>query len=136
MNQLAGNRLKMWLVVVGVFVLGCVTGASLDGVYRSLADGGRHYGRRHDGERGDFLEKLRRDLNLNDTQAAQVRAILDETRNEYRKLREEARPRHDAMRQNSRSLIRAVLTPEQQLIFDAKVAERDARHQERKRSEP
>ncbi len=135
MNQLAGNRLKMWLVVVGVFLLGGVTGASLDGVYRSQADGGRRHWGRRGGER-DLLEKLRRELNLNDTQAAQVRAILDETRNEYRKLRDEARPRHDAMRQNSRSRIRAVLTPEQQLIFDAKVAERDARHQERKRSEP
>lgn len=136
MNRLAQTRLKMWLVVVGVFVLGCVTGAALSGVYRSRADGGRY--RMHDGRgaRGDIFEKLRRDLNLNDEQAGRVRVILDETRSEFRNLRAEARPRYDAIRQNSRTRIRAVLTPEQQQIFDAKAAERDAKHQERERSEP
>lgn len=136
MNRLIITRMKMWLVVVGVFVLGCVTGASLAGVYRSQADDGR----RHEGgsrrQRGEFLEKLRRDLNLNDTQAEQVRVILGETRNEFDKLRAESRPRYDTMRQLSRARIRAVLTPEQQQLFDAKVAERDARHKERERSEP
>lgn len=137
MNRLTGTRLKMWLVVVVVFVLGCVTGASLSGVYRSRADGRRQ--RMHDGrhgERGDMFEKMRRDLNLNDGQAAQVRAILDETRREFHKLRAEARPHYDAIRQNSRARIRTVLTPEQQQIFDAKAAERDAKHKERERSEP
>jgi len=137
MNSITGTRLKMWLVVLGVFVLGCVTGASLSGVYRSRADGGRqrmHNGRH--GEERDIFEKMRRDLNLNDGQATQVRAILEETRGEFRKLRAEARPRYDAIRQNSRLRIRAVLTPEQQQIFDAKAAERDAKHRERERSEP
>ncbi|HVF87219.1 MAG TPA: hypothetical protein VM866_06505 [Pyrinomonadaceae bacterium] len=135
MNQLAGTRLKMWLVIVGVFVLGCVTGASLDGVYRLRGDG--HQGRRErHGQRGDFFEKMRRDLNLNDEQALQVRAILDETRGEFDKLSAEARPRYDAIRENSQTRIRAVLTPEQRQIFDAKTAERDARHKKRERAEP
>lgn len=136
MNQLTGTRLKMWLIVIGVFVLGCVTGASLDSVYRSQAGGGRQgmHGRR--GDKGDFFEKMRRDLNLNDEQAAQVRAILDETRNDYRTLREEARPRFDAIRENGRMRIRAVLTLEQRQIFDAKAVERDARHKAREHSMP
>jgi Spy/CpxP family protein refolding chaperone len=37
------------------------------------------------------------------------------------------RPRYDAIRQNARTRIRALLTPEQQQRFDVKVAERDAR---------
>jgi Spy/CpxP family protein refolding chaperone len=136
MNQLAGTRLKMWLVIVGVFVLGCVTGASLGGVYRSRGDGGRQHGERERrGDKGDFFEKMRRELNLNDDQAAQVRLILDETRAEFDKLRGEARPRYDAIRENSQTRIRAVLTPEQRQIFDAKTAERDARHKKRERSE-
>ena len=135
MNQLAGTRLKIWLVIVGVFVLGCVTGASLDGVYRSRGDEERHGSRGRRGEKGDFFEKMRRDLNLNDEQALQVRSILDETRGEFDKLRSEARPRYDAIRENSQTRIRAVLTPAQQQIFDAKAAERDARHKRRERSE-
>ncbi|MCP9495256.1 MAG: periplasmic heavy metal sensor [Pyrinomonadaceae bacterium MAG19_C2-C3] len=121
MNRLTGNKLKIWLVIVLVFVLGCVTGASLVGVYRSQFGGGRE---RH---RSDVFERLRRDLNLSDKQAAQVRAVLDETREEYRRLRAEARPRYDRIRDDGRTRIRAVLTAEQQKIFDLKVAERDAR---------
>jgi len=134
MNSLTPTRLKTWSVVVIVFVLGCVTGASLDGVYRSRAGGGAHHDRQ--GSKGDMFERLRRDLNLNDEQATRVRAILDETRDEYRRLRAEARPRYDQIRERGRASIRDVLTPEQQIIFDAKIAERDARHKNRNRSEP
>ena len=134
MNSLTPTRLKTWSVVVIVFVLGCVTGASLDGVYRSRAGGGMHRDRQ--GGKGDMFERLRRDLNLNDEQATRVRAILDETRDEYRRLRAEARPRYDQIRERGRASIRDVLTPEQQIIFDAKIAERDARHKNRNRSEP
>ena len=134
MNSLTPTRLKTWSVVVIVFVLGCVTGASLDGVYRSRAGGGMHRDRQ--GGKGDMFERLRRDLNLNDEQATRVRAILDETRDEYRRLRAEARPRYDQIRERGRTSIRDVLTPEQQIIFDAKIAERDARHKNRNRSEP
>lgn len=134
MNPLTLTRLKTWSVVVIVFVLGCVTGASLDGVYRSRAGGSGMHGDRRAG-RGDMFERLRRDLDLNDEQATRVRAILDETRDEFRRLRAEARPRYDQIRERGRDSIRAVLTGEQQKIFDAKVAERDARRETRDRSE-
>ncbi|HEY0077232.1 MAG TPA: hypothetical protein VGB73_01190 [Pyrinomonadaceae bacterium] len=131
------NHLKIWLVIVVVFALGCVTGASLDSVYRMrAADGGRHEGR-GGGRRGkgDVFERMKRDLNLNEQQSTEIRAILDETRNGYRALRSEVRPRYDALRQNSRTRIRALLNPEQQKLFDAKVAEHDARDARRDRED-
>ena len=76
-----------------------------------------------------MFEKMRHDLELNEQQSAEVRRILDETRNEYRSLRSEARPRFDAIRQSARTRIRALLTPEQQQRFDARVAEMDARRE-------
>ena len=127
------TRLKIWLVVVGVFALGGVTGASLDSAYRLQASGeGREVRRR---DKGAIFEQMRRDLSLSDEQARQVRAVLDETRDEYRALGAECRPRYDAIRQKGRARIRAVLTPEQQQIFDAKAAERDARRDREKRDE-
>lgn len=114
------TRLKIWLVIVGVFLLGGVTGAALDSIYRLRARGvervyeGRGGGRRHKEER--LFEEMKRDLGLTDEQAGQIRAILDETRNQYRAARAAAGER-----------IRALLTPEQQQKFDAKKAERDAR---------
>ncbi|MFH3579684.1 hypothetical protein WAH98_22235, partial [Acinetobacter baumannii] len=73
-----------------------------------------------------FFEQLRRDLNLTEEQAAQIRQILDQTRDEFRRLRAEVRPRYDAIRQNADARIRAVLTPEQRARFDAIVAQKEA----------
>ncbi|HEY0098888.1 MAG TPA: hypothetical protein VGB76_08030 [Pyrinomonadaceae bacterium] len=120
-------RLKILLVLLGVFILGGVTGASLDSLYRLR--GRSHEGRQGRGHRGrdDMFEKMRRDLNLSEQQATEIRAILDQTRNDYRALRTEVRPRYDAVRQQARTRIRALLTPEQQKRFDERAAERDAR---------
>jgi len=70
--------------------------------------------------------KLRRDLNLTDEQMKSVSAILDETRNEYKQLKTELKPRFDEPRQKARTRIRALLSPEQQQKFDAMVAQQDA----------
>lgn len=126
MTPRAQTRLKIWLVILGVFVLGGLTGAALDSVYRLKASGGRGGGE----VRRDRMERMKSDLNLTDSQAEQIRAILDQTRNEYQALRKEVRPRYDALRQQARIKIRALLTPEQQQKFDAKVAEHDARRNE------
>ena len=130
MTPRANTRLKIWLVVVGVFILGGVTGASLDSLYRLRASGNGRSGEMRGGERRnkeDVFDRMKRDLNLSDQQATEIRSILDQARNEYRQLRTEVRPRYDAARQNARTKIRALLTPEQQQKFDAKVAEHDAR---------
>jgi Spy/CpxP family protein refolding chaperone len=122
---------KIWLAVVGVFVLGLVTGFSLDSVYRLRAGNPSRSDKRED----RVFERMKRDLDLNEQQATQIRAILDQTREEYRQLRAEVRPRYDAVRQNARTKIRALLTPEQQQKFDAKVAERDARRDDEDKGE-
>jgi Spy/CpxP family protein refolding chaperone len=127
------TRLKIWMVVVGVFVLGCVTGASLDSLYRLRAGGGER--RERGRERGDVFEEMKKDLNLSDQQATGIRAIIEQSREEYRALRNEVRPRYDAVRTGARARIRALLTPEQQQRFDAKIAEKDARREEGKRRE-
>ncbi|MDQ5839037.1 MAG: hypothetical protein M3379_19845 [Acidobacteriota bacterium] len=127
------TRLKIWLVVVGVFALGCLSGVALDGAYR-LRAAGRDRAGEH-GRRGgqDIFERMRSDLSLTDEQARQVKTVLDETRDEFRTLSAECRPRYDAIRQKGRERIRALLTPEQQQRFDAKVAERDARERDREK---
>ncbi len=129
MTERGRTLVKIWLAVVGVFALGCVTGISLDSVYRLRAGGMRQEARgaKRDNE---VFERMKHDLNLNEQQATQIRAILDQTREEYRQLRVEVRPRYDTVRQNARAKIRALLTPEQQQKFDAKVAEHDARRDE------
>lgn len=130
MTVTARTRLKIWLVLIVVFVLGSVTGAALTGLYRSRASGDRPEARERAMQ--ERFEKMRRELSLTDQQTTAVRAILDETRNDYRALRTELKPRFEEPRQKARTRIRALLSPEQQQKFDAMVAQQDARHDEEK----
>ena len=120
------TTLKIWLVLVAVFLLGSVTGAALTGLYRSRASGGREA--RERGKHEQRFEKIKQELSLTDQQATDVRTILDQTRNEYRSLREEMRPRFEEPRMRARTKIRALLNAEQQKKFDALVAQQDAEH--------
>jgi Spy/CpxP family protein refolding chaperone len=127
------TTLKIWLVLLAVFVLGSVTGAALTGLYRSRAAGGGS-AEAHERAMHERFEKMRAELNLTDQQTASVRTILDETRNEYRALRTELRPRFEEPRMKARARIRALLTSEQQQKFDAMVAQQDAQHDEEQKS--
>ena len=80
------------------------------------------------------FEKMRTELNLTDEQTKAVHAIIDETRNEYRALRTELRPRFEEPRQKARARIRALLTPEQQQKFDGMIAQQDAQRDEQQKS--
>lgn len=123
MTMQGHTTLKVWLVLVVVFVLGTFTGAftvgAVTGFYHSMAHSDRNAPH-------DRFEKMRRDLNLTEDQTKSVSTILDETRNEYRSLRAELRPRFEEPRQKARTKIRALLTPDQQQKFDAMVAQQDA----------
>ena len=118
------TTLKIWLVLVAVFLLGSVTGAALTGLYRSRASAGRNG--RDRGKHEQRFEKMRQELNLTEQQATDVRTILDQTRNDYRALREELRPRFEEPRLRARTKIRALLNVEQQKKFDALAAQQDA----------
>jgi len=129
MTEISRIRLKMWLVLLGVFILGSATGAAFTGLYRSRASGPEARER----AMHELFENMRRELNLTDEQTTAVRAIIDETRNEYCALRTELRPRFEEPRQKARARIRALLAPEQQQKFDVMVAQQDAQHEEDKK---
>ena len=120
MNPQGRTTLKVWLVLVVVFLLGSLTGGAVTGFYRSMSRPNR-------GEPRE--EKLRRDLGLTGEQMKAVTAILDDTKNEYKALRQELKPRFDEPRLKARGKIRALLTPEQQQKFDAMIAEKDAQRE-------
>ena len=122
MTKQGNTTLKVWLVLVVVFVLGSLTGGAVTGFYRTMSRP------EHNAPR-DKMEKLRRDLNLTDDQVKSVSAILDETKNEYKALRTELKPRFEEPRQKARAKIRALLSADQQQKFDAMVAQVDAQRE-------
>jgi Spy/CpxP family protein refolding chaperone len=118
------TKLKVWLVLVVVFVLGSITGGALTALYRARSGSDRPERNAH-----ERFEKMRTELQLTDEQTKSLSAILDETRNEYRALRSELRPRFEEPRLKARAKMRALLTPEQQQKFDAMVAQQDAQRE-------
>ena len=129
------TRLKIWLVVLGVFILGCVTGASLDSLYRLRASSDERHERGGRRGKGNRFEEMKRDLNLTDQQASAIQGIIEQSREKYRALRSETSPRFDAVRKEAQAQIRALLNPEQQQRFDAEIAKKEARRSEGKRHE-
>ena len=125
MKDKAKVSLKSWSVLLAVFVLGCVTGIAVDGVYRGKTNASLRDNRRSD--RDALFEKMRSDLNLSDEQSKEMHRILDETANDFRALRTELRPKFEELRQKTRSRMRALLTTEQQQKFDVLTADIDAR---------
>ncbi len=127
MIEKSKSRLKTWLVLLVVFVLGGVTGVGIGGLYRSRSDASFRDSRARHHEA--MFEKMRTDLNLNEEQSREMRKVLDETGNEFRALRGELRPRYEELRMKTRGRMRALLTSEQQQKFDTLMAEIDARRQ-------
>ena len=118
-------RFKIWLALLGVFALGAMTGGALDRVHCLRSHHGERGGTRGGGD--GFFQALQSELALTDEQSYVVRGIIDKTHTEYRALRDEVRPRYDAVRQRERAAIRAMLTEEQQQKFDQMTARFDAK---------
>ncbi len=121
-------KLQVWVLILVVFVLGGVTGASLDRLYMQKNNPGRS-GQGGPGWRGrqqQIIEDMKRDLNLSDEQVTAVRTVMDETRKEFQPRRFSECPSYKEMREKTRARIRATLTPEQQLRYDEITSRREA----------
>jgi flagellar biosynthesis GTPase FlhF len=114
--------IKVWSALAVVFALGCIAGIAISGVYRSRIDAAQSVSLR---DADAYFETLARELDLNPEQSAAIRSILEETRSEYKKVCAEVRPRYDALRQQARSRMRAMLTAAQQQRFDSIVLQED-----------
>ena len=135
MNSQRKAQVKIWAAFLIVFALGGVTGASLDGIYRSRSNAtpGSHAAVVSIRDTDAYFETLKRELTLNDEQASSMRAILDRTRDDYKAVCADVRPRYDVVRERARSQMRAVLAAEQQQKFDTIVTQEDCRCPEPKK---
>jgi len=123
------SRGKVWAAFLIVFALGGVTGASLDGIYRLRANSNSTNAAAPVSLRDTdaYFETLKRELTLSEEQAAAMRAVLDQTREDYKAVCADVRPRYDVVRQKARSQMRALLTGDQQPRFDSIITAEDCR---------
>lgn len=127
MTSLGKVKIQVWFLILVVFLLGSVTGASVDRLVflrgqkqQVPAGGGR--GRNSN----SMAMRMKGDLNLTDEQTAAVRTIFEESRKEFPPWKFNECPGVKESREKSRQRIRAILTPEQQKRFDEINAQRDA----------
>jgi hypothetical protein len=132
MNLRWKTWLKIWAVLLVVFALGCVTGASLDGIYR-LRAGAERQPPPSMRDTDTYFETLKRELTLTEDQSSAMRAILDRTREDYKAVCADVRPRYDLLRERARSQMRVLLTADQQQRFDSIITQEDCRCPEPKK---
>lgn len=125
--------LKSLAVLLVVFALGGVTGAALDGLYRLRASAQPQPTTISLRDTDTYFDTLKRELTLSDEQATAMRVVLDRTREDYKAVCADVRPRYDVVRERARGQMRALLTAEQQPRFDAIVTQEDCRCPEPKK---
>lgn len=101
------------LYLAVVFVAGGVFGVVAHGLYsQKTARASNSPNPKEFRER--YMAKLQKDLSLTPEQIPQVTAILDQTGDRFRVVRERMIPEFDVIRQQQRAQIMALLNPEQQ----------------------
>jgi hypothetical protein len=117
------NRHKALLMIIITFLGGLVAGSS--GKY--LWSGQPLVKQANPSQ--SIVDEIERTARLNASQRAQVEQIVNRTSQQYADLRIEFRMRQNTIRDTCRQRVRAVLSPEQQLLYDQWIQELDARRE-------
>lgn len=128
------SKARALALLLGAFLLGGVAGAVLD---RSLTMGAATEvspARRGDvrDRRESYLDWLAAELALSEQQRAQVADILERNRAQVASLWEETRPAFEQLKTRLRAEVRAVLNADQQVAYDALIAQERERHRRRR----
>ncbi|MFI5176753.1 MAG: hypothetical protein ACHQKY_17975 [Terriglobia bacterium] len=131
---MAEPRVKIVGLLVLIFLLGAITG-SLG--YRLLEEKGALASSTRPApgtsRRGEVVEKFTRELNLTAEQTQRLNSIFAENEQRFSELHKSFKPQADAIRQEGRTKIRAMLTDEQKVKFEDILKQMD--EERRKRAE-
>jgi len=124
------SQRKARLIVAAVFVIGFAAGALSLNLYQHLTSSKKAEPPR--GRSEYILGKMKEEVGLTSDQQDQIKKILDETGERYFEIRKDIEPvmkpfepRFEAVRQESRGRIRALLSEEQLPKFEEMVRKQD-----------
>jgi len=132
MEGSAMNR-KATVLVILVFLLGIALGAVGMRVAEQKVWGDRRDERGRAGGSSRMVEQLTRELALTQEQQQQLNSILEETRKQYETTYTTIRPQMEQTRQEGRTRIRTMLTPEQLPKFEGYLRRIDEERKKRER---
>ncbi|HKQ06063.1 MAG TPA: hypothetical protein VJ464_13085 [Blastocatellia bacterium] len=142
MESKTSSQAKARLVIAAVFVIGFAAGALSLNLYQKFTSNAPEKVDPHD-RAGGIIQRIDEKVSLSEAQKTQIRQILDNNREKYAEIRKETdpllkpfEPKFDALRQQTRNEIRAVLTesqlPKVEEMFKEKDRERERMQQEEK----
>jgi len=123
--MMSPSRFKALALMAVVFLLGAIVGASLGTTIVSRKFAAPHEMAGRPGK-AKFVDRLNARLHLSAEQTVQLKAILDETHQQFGALHESVKPRFEAIRSRTRDHIREQLTDAQRPEFEAMIREDDA----------
>ena len=123
--MMSPSRFKALMLMAIVFLLGAIVGASLGTTIVSRKFAAPHELAVRPGK-AKFVDRLNARLHLSPQQTVQLKAILDETHQQFGALHESVKPQFEAIRSKTRDRIREQLTDAQRPEFEAMVREDDA----------
>ena len=116
------RSLQAKLLILGVFVIGALTGAVLTEVYETRlgpsVGSDEDDAEQADTNRGPNVPRFEDFLELDEGQRAELNTILRRSRERYRELQSQTRPLYQALTEQSRDEIRAILNDEQLLRYE------------------
>jgi Spy/CpxP family protein refolding chaperone len=127
------STLKAGLILTTVFAIGVMVGVegiriTQKRVVRTPRDEPVRSG---EAEVQHIAERLTEKYNLTEDQQVVVRAILQEAQKKYDAFFDSTRPAFEQIRREQREAIRAQMTPEQEVKFEAWIEERRKNHSQR-----
>jgi Spy/CpxP family protein refolding chaperone len=119
------------LLLVATFLLGGVTGGIAHYLYRNHVASAysRQPARRINP--GDIAQQMAKELQLDEQQTEELRAIFKNGRDRYRALSLQFRPQYESLRKETNDQIRQILRPEQAARYDAFLKEVNNRRRDR-----
>jgi hypothetical protein len=119
---------RAYLYFALTFLLGVVVGGA--SVYYYAWSTGRWH---RPFNRQSFVQRVKSELNLSDTQVPQLEQILEGSTSRFAAAQQQSDAQLNAIRQETRNQIRQILTPEQSQKFDELVRRWDERRRHQSR---
>jgi hypothetical protein len=117
------------ILLVGVFLLGAVTGTVSHSLYQSHVEAASAKSRVKGSQR--IVDDLAKGLDLGTEQKEQLQGIVSRSRERYRTLSVQFRPQYQVIRNETNQEIRQILREDQKAQFEKIIAEWDKQRKSR-----
>lgn len=128
-----GLRLPVAFYLVLIFLGGLGVGVLAGNVYLTRVARADRHSRNPEEYRRKYISEMERRLKLGSVQVKRLEEILDETRLQYRAIRDRMRPELKAIQEEQNRKIRAILDEKQRVEYEKMREEREKLRQGKSR---